>query len=172
MEIDTPLTIKRLGEVVVGELLILDLNDTPHLSVCLEKREGSTDLKVGLLDGEHLEWPYIVTTRTFNQCGSYGTDWFVQLEPDEQSYPYRAAHFRDHYGTIVVASGGPLLLFGPQPRGEHNGGCVTLPNFTPASFENDGIPYKTWTIWRTKDAFDAGEEAPLRQIIGRRPALR
>ena len=161
MEIDTPLVMKQLGETDVGELLLVEYGGEWCLAVCLMKEEGSSDIRIGLLQGEQLDWPRIIITRTHHGCGSYGSDWYVELLPGQESVPYGAGQYREHYGTILVerSPGTATLTFGPDPeqRG-HSGGSFTLPNFSLIrAVSGDGIPYTRWTIWQSREGYEEGE---------------
>lgn len=175
MEIDTPLVMKQMSEVAVGELLLVDYKGEWCLAVCLRRDADSSDVLIGLLDGDDIGWPHTIELRTHHHCGSYGIEWYLELVASEETVPYGGAKHRENYGAIFIGTDGvAALTFGPAPnaRGDRGGG-FKLPAFSRTSFDNDSIPYLRWKIWRNRKCFEGQTSGALiREIVAKAPPPR
>ncbi len=168
MEIHIPTVLKDLSQAQTGELLVVNHYGAKIVGVCLTNEPGGAVVKVGLLEGEDLSWPHVIVINKSEVCGSYGSNWFVELLEGPESIPCNGTKFLEHFGAIFVSrEGSAALLFGPPPeRGGHSGGTFGLPNFENSKIDGDSIPYLKWKIWTSRQRYLENREKPI-EVTGR-----
>jgi hypothetical protein len=158
MEIEIPVTLTSFEEAEVGELLLLDIDQAKAWGILMEKAGG---YKIALLRGGDVPWPVLYTQANSERCGSYGSDWFVELVDDDRSIPFAADRAQQFYGALFVCAGdAPVLRLGPGP-GNSPVVTIDLRDCRVRKIEREAIPYFEWRIWRSRDHFEVGDERGL-----------
>lgn len=152
---------KSVSDTQPGELYRMPLRGELAICITLEVRENGQPL-IGILRSSAVDRPSFLISDGRVQCASYGTDWLIDPDYDDASFPSNAYGERAER-TLYLSPGAALLRF-DRPQNPNSfdyvfgnllaGGCRDR---TP----ND-VPVSQWRIWKS---------VADRSLIGAKPIM-